>query len=128
MGVKNAAIDAVYSYFDENTDEVRAPSIYDVQLVFENTPNDSPMRRLLTAYCLFHLFNKKRHNIGSLPDEWVEIMTADHVVSHAMLEMLAEWGWAMGSNVPPMRIKGRQSFHDPILLDGEDGVKHEPTE
>jgi hypothetical protein len=127
VGVKNAAIDAVYGYFAE-TDGVRCPSIYDVQLVFENTTDDSPMRRLLIAHCLFYFFNKKRADLGSLPAQWDEIMKVDHTVSCAILEMLAEWGWAMGGNVPPMKIKNRQSFHDPIDVDEHEAVKREPLE
>ncbi|KAK0639220.1 hypothetical protein B0T16DRAFT_238393 [Cercophora newfieldiana] len=129
VGVKNAAIDAVYGYFnDENASDIRCPSIVDVQLVFESTPADSPMRRLLTANLLFHLFNKKRTNLGSLPQGWTEVMSIDHTVSFALLEMLAEWGWSMGNNVPPMRIKNRQSFHDPIAIDDDEPVKTEPME
>jgi hypothetical protein len=128
--MKNAAIDAVYGYFADQEHEVRAPDVYDVQLVFDNTPEGSPMRRLLTAHLLFYLFNKHRHDIGQLPAQWEEVMTHDPVVTFAMMKMLAEWGWGIGTNVPPMKIKQRQSFHDPIVVDDDDeeGVKNEPAE
>ncbi|KAK4455073.1 hypothetical protein QBC34DRAFT_465000 [Podospora aff. communis PSN243] len=127
VGVKNAAIDTVYSYFAE-AHGTRCPNIYDVQLVFENTTDNSPMRRLLIAHCLFYFFNKRRPDLGRLPDTWDVVMKQDSTVSCAILEMLAEWGWVMGSNVPPMKIKNRQSFHDPIDVDEADSVKCEPLE
>ncbi|KAK0613894.1 hypothetical protein B0T14DRAFT_557336 [Immersiella caudata] len=129
VGVKNAAIDAVYGYFyDEN--EVRCPDIFDVQMVFKSTDEDTPMRRLLIAHCLFYFFKKKRVDFGHLPNHWLEAFKADPSISCALLEMLAEWGWNMGGNVPPMKIKNRQSFHDPIDVDvyANEAVKREPRE
>jgi len=123
VGVKNAAIDAVYAYFNDSS-EILCPNLHDVQQVFENTPPDAHMRRLLIAHALFYLFSKKPATVG-LPEDWAEVMQSSGQVGWAMVSMLNEWRWEMGVNVPPMKIKTRQSFHEPVYIDLDGGVKHE---
>ncbi|KAM7187895.1 hypothetical protein V8F20_010764 [Naviculisporaceae sp. PSN 640] len=119
MGVKNAAVDALYAYFgpdadkDKPTDpnEIRAPDLRDIQYCFENTAPDSHMRRLLVAHALFYLFGKKRLTTP-LPAAWEEVISKNGEIAWSMVKMLSDWKWVMGVNVPHMKIKARQDFHE----------------
>ncbi|KAK3314901.1 hypothetical protein B0H66DRAFT_627692 [Apodospora peruviana] len=121
-GVKNAAIDALYAYFKfddakekaDDPNEVRCPDLEDVLYAFENTPADSHMRRLLIAHSLFHLFGTKRLDRRPLPPDWEKILRQSGEVGWEMIKMLSDWQWIMGRNVPIMRIKPRQEFHERI--------------
>lgn len=111
-GLRNACIDVLYSYYAAETEEVRVPDMRDVQFVFENTTQapDSQMRRLLVAHCMFHLFGVKRR--GPLPPDWQEVMEPRLAVAWEGYKMLADWKWVIGENVPTMKIKARQAFHE----------------
>lgn len=137
MGVKNAAIDALYAYFgpdaEKAVDEVRHPDLRDIQYAFENTLPDSHMRRLLIAHALFHLFGKKRRS-APLPPAWEDVISQNGEIAWAMVKMLSDWKWVMGSNVPDMKIKARQEFHEkpfvpppPVPAAGEQIIKAEPN-
>ncbi|KAM7220546.1 hypothetical protein V8F06_004135 [Rhypophila decipiens] len=136
MGVKNAAIDALYAYFGPDAekagpDDIRHPDLTDIRYAFDNTTPDSHMRRLLIAHALFYLFGKKRRG-APLPTAWEEVLSNNGEIAWAMIKMLSDWKWVMGSNVPDMKIKARQEFHErpyvppsPGLAPGEQVIKTE---
>lgn len=97
-----------------------------MQMIFDNTPTESHMRRLLTAHALFYLFDRRRN--GPLPPEWEQVLRNGGEIGWAMISMLSEWKWVMGGNVPPMRIKNRQAFHESIVIDLDPPVKEEDVE
>ena len=115
MGVKNAAIDALYAYFGPDAEkapgEARHPDFRDIQYAFEHTLPDSHMRRLLVAHALFYLFGKKRRG-APLPPAWEEVISRNGEIAWAMTKMLSDWKWVMGTNIPDMKIKARQEFHE----------------
>ena len=126
-GVKNAAVDAVYGYFAVDVAEARCPDLRDVQMLFSNTSDDSPMRRLLVAHIIFYLFGKKRGD-APLPVEWEHVLSSSGRIGWAIVKMLSDWNWVMGRNIPPMRIKTRLAFHeqvDPVDPDPQQAVKKE---
>ncbi|KAK1754348.1 hypothetical protein QBC47DRAFT_447256 [Echria macrotheca] len=127
-GVKNAAIDALYSYYADKTTppQPRVPDMHEVKVVFDNTPPHSQLRRLLIAHCAFWLFSRRRGDSG-LPEEWEEVLQGDGVIGFSILQMVADWRWVMGGNVPPMRIETRQSFHE-VLVPEERRIKMEGEE
>ncbi|KAK5658613.1 hypothetical protein OQA88_2006 [Cercophora sp. LCS_1] len=116
VGVKNAAIDVIYNYYGEATGELRVPNLNDVAFVFNSTPEDSHLRRLLIAHTLFYIFDKRRGN-KPLPEEWEAVMRGNGEIAFTLIRMLADWNWVMGGNVPPMKIRSRQSFHEPLPQD-----------
>ncbi|KAK3943578.1 hypothetical protein QBC46DRAFT_420037 [Diplogelasinospora grovesii] len=137
--VKNAAIDCLYDYFklglDDPSVEARCPDLRDVRYIFDHTPPESPMRKLLIVHAMLYLFSKKRRAVPRtilLPDEWEETITQSGDIGWAMIKMLSEWKWTMGSggNVPEMKIKHRQEFHEvvPVMLEGLGEVKAESVE
>ncbi|KAK3683512.1 hypothetical protein B0T22DRAFT_249622 [Podospora appendiculata] len=128
-GVRNAAIDALYAHYAEPLEAnselaPRCPDLADVKYVFDNTDEHSQLRRLLIAHTLFFLFNKKRATpavgaagTSAFPVEWDdEILRSSGEIGLALIRMLAEWRWVMGRNVPEMKIKPRQEFHDKIPM------------
>ncbi|KAK0634736.1 hypothetical protein B0T17DRAFT_586461 [Bombardia bombarda] len=116
IGVRNAAIDVLYNYFGEQTEEVRCPNLEDVRYLFDHTAPDEQIRRLVIAHTLFHLFGKKRERIGlhTLPREWEAVISSNGEIAWSMIRMLADWRWVCGVNVPDMKIKPRQEFHERI--------------
>ncbi|KAK0708958.1 hypothetical protein B0T26DRAFT_388015 [Lasiosphaeria miniovina] len=114
IGVRNAVINALYLYWGAETDEVRCPSLHDVQYVFANTDAKSHMRRLILAHALFYLFGRKRRG-DVLLAEWEDVLKANGEIGWSMISMLADWRWVMGINVPGMKIKPRQDFHEPLV-------------
>ncbi|KAK3321187.1 hypothetical protein B0T19DRAFT_466468 [Cercophora scortea] len=142
-GVRNAAIDALYAHFAEPLEAhselaPRCPDLADVKYVFDNTDENCQLRRLLIAHTLFFLFNKKRTVPASgsggsaFPAEWDdEVLRSSGDIGLALIRMLAEWRWVMGRNVPEMKIKPRQEFHDKIPMTPpppQVGVKSEVTD
>ncbi|SPQ20334.1 4d39f5ac-9ba7-4cab-9d83-27631aa1918a [Thermothielavioides terrestris] len=122
VGVRNAVIDVLYTYYGEASDDHEAPNMHDVKYIFENTLPGAPMRRLLTAHSLFYLFSKDRVT-QPLPRDWVEVLNSEAEIGFAIIQMLAEWGWYIGGNAPRMTVKPRADFHERVPI-----VKDEPVD
>lgn len=118
-GLKNAAINVVYDYYHSGIivgEKRRCPDLRDVRFVFDHTPEESQMRRLLVVSILFYLFNRKDKNLsgnpGGLPAEWEEVLRANGSIGWELIKMLNSWKWIMGQPCPAMTIKKRCSFHE----------------
>lgn len=122
VGVRNAVIDVLYTYYGEASDDHQSPNFHDVKYIFENTVPGAPMRRFLTAHSLFYLFSKNRLSLP-LPRDWVEVLGKEAEIGFAMIQMMAEWSWYMGGNAPKMTVKPRADFHERVPV-----VKEEPVE
>ncbi|KAK0704921.1 hypothetical protein B0H67DRAFT_649316 [Lasiosphaeris hirsuta] len=112
-GLRNAALDTIYNYYAEETEEARCPNMEDVQHLFDHTEPTSNLRRLLVVFVLFFLFSKRRIGL-SLPGDWQRVLEGggSGELAWAMIRMMGDWRWQMGHNCPPMRLKSRQTFHD----------------
>ncbi|KAK4178691.1 hypothetical protein QBC36DRAFT_181960 [Triangularia setosa] len=110
--LRNACIDVLYDYLGPASDDHICLAMQDVAFVFQNTPNESPMRRFLTAHLLFYIFSLNRRGTP-LPQEWGTILEkGDFGISWTLIRMLGDWNWAIGDNVPMMIIKPRSEFHE----------------
>jgi hypothetical protein len=134
IGLKNAAIDALFHYYhgpdavysvaEQPTQQRgqpegrkprmrkvrRCPNLHDVEYVFKNTNRTHKIRSLLMVTCLFYVFFKKKSR--SLPAEWKEVMVKENEIGYEMVKTIATWNWAMGDTVPMMRIRNPCEFHD----------------
>ena len=126
IGVRNAAIDALYTYYGEVSDDHESPSLHDIRYIFDHTTPDAPIRRFLIVHSLFYMFSKNRQNTP-LPADWAQVIRERGEIGFAMLRMLSEWNWVMGGNAPNMKVKARHEFHErmpqPVLV-----IKEEPEE
>jgi len=111
VGLRNAAIDALYTHFGEVTDFHESPNFEDIDYIFTHTTPDAPIRRFLIVHALFYLFSKGRRN-APLPADWGKVLCKNGEIGWAMIRMLADWNWTMGVNAPPMKVKARYQFHE----------------
>lgn len=134
IGLKNAAVDAIFTYY-HGPDAIfsvaeqpnpqsrqpdgrkpkmrkvrRCPNLHDVEYVFKNTTKAHKIRSLLIVTALFYVFFKRQSR--SLPSEWEEVMGNKNEIGYEMIKTIATWNWAMGDNVPMMKIRNACEFHD----------------
>lgn len=126
--LRNAIIDVLYDYYSQPALDPPATAINmeDVKFIFDQTPNDSPMRRYLVCQLLFYFFDGKRAS-KPLPKEWATVLGEANDISFSMFRMLNDWGWSFNNQVPAMVIKTRNYFYDEAVKvikveDGEDAV------
>lgn len=134
IGLKNAAVDAIFTYYhgpdaiysvaEQHTHQPgqpegrkprmrkvrRCPNLRDVEYVFKNTTKAHKIRSLLVVTALFFVFFKRQSR--TLPGEWEEVMARGNDIGYEMVKTIATWNWAMGDNVPMMKIRNPCEFHD----------------
>ena len=111
IGIRNAAIDALYTYYGEVREDHESPNLHDIKYIFEHTTAEAPIRRFLIVHCVFYLFCRGRQNTP-LPEDWAEVLNERGEIGYSMIRMLSEWGWIMGVGTPPMKVKSRTEFHE----------------
>ena len=93
--LRNAIVDVLYDYYSQPALEPPAAAINmeDVKFIFDQTPNDSPMRRYLVCQLLFYFFDGKRAG-KPLPKEWATVLGEANDIS------LVTSGWRLLDPLP----------------------------
>lgn len=111
--LENICVDVAARYYKVGT---RRPEIRDVQYIYENTPPESGMRRLLKERLALVLFRGRQSNNKDKPvtPEWRDVLHETPEMGFDLLSEVASYNWVPGSNVPPIqRTPGQEdcTFH-----------------
>lgn len=111
--LENSCVDVAARYYKVGT---RRPEIRDVQYIYENTPPESGMRRLLKERLTLVLFRGRQSNNKDKPvaPEWRDVLHETPEMGFDLLSEVASYNWVPGPNVPPIqRTPGQEgcTFH-----------------
>lgn len=104
--LENLCVDAAGRYYSVGT---RRPDIKDVQYIYETTPADCGMRKMLKERLTLGLFRGRQHN--PVTEEWREALNDTPDLAFEILSEISGFHWVSGGNVPARTGSAQCAFH-----------------